>query len=414
MKINKTFLFTIITLLVIAIGAGVAAFLAKGYTFSPDQGRLVTTGIISATSTPDGAAVYVDGHLTTATNATISSLPPKKYNVKLVKEGFITWEKDVEVREGLVTEVKATLFPAIPTVYPLTYNGIVEPILSPDGQKLAFGVPMTNELHTKQKGGIWVWTMGNQPIAFNRGAEPHQVVVSTQNLDFSKASIKWSPDSKQLLVTMQQADQTGENNVRNFLISADDATPEGSLRDITPTLQATLDAWTEDERVKDQARILSLEDMNLRKIASDSAFMSWSPDETKFMVAAKADAPVVKNTKPVAASPSAQLNEVKYKDFRVFALTEGDRKLPVAQPKEYKLPEAKAYYWLPDSEHIILVQEGKIAVCEYDGSNVSIVYAGNFENGFVFPWPDSSRLTFVSSYQTPTASTPNLFGINLK
>ncbi len=403
-------------MLIVALGATAAVFLAKGYTFSTQQGKLVTTGIITATSTPDGAAVYIDGHLSTATNATIPSLPPKKYNVKIIKEGFIPWEKEIEVKEGLVSNIKATLFPAIPTVYPLTYNGVVEPILSPDGQKLAFAVPLTNELHTKQKGGIWVWTMGSQPISFSRGAEPHQVVVAASGLDFSKSIIKWSPDSKQLLVTLQQGDQPGDTNTRNFLLSADQTTSEGNLRDITPTLNTTLQTWEEDDKVKAEARLLAIEDMGLRKVASDSAFLNWAPDETKFMVASKADdkptpAPKLKAIQP--ASPSAQIHDMKLKDYKVYVLKDSESNLPT-QITEYKLPEAKAYYWLPDSEHIILVQEGRIAVCEFDGSNVSIVYAGSFINGYVFPWPDSSRLTFVNSYQTPTASTPNLFGINLK
>ena len=90
---SNKFIITIVTLLVIATAAGIAIFLAKGYTFSTKEKRIVGTGIITVTSEPDAASVFVDGHLTTATNATIASLPPKNYTVRVVKEGFIPWER---------------------------------------------------------------------------------------------------------------------------------------------------------------------------------------------------------------------------------------------------------------------------------------------------------------------------------
>ena len=80
---SKRFILTIITLLIIGISAGVAIFLAKGYTFSPKEKRIVGTGIMAIASQPDAASVYLDGHLTTATNANINSLAPKSSNSKL-------------------------------------------------------------------------------------------------------------------------------------------------------------------------------------------------------------------------------------------------------------------------------------------------------------------------------------------
>lgn len=358
---SKKFIITIATLIIIVISASVAIFLAKGYTFSSKEKRIVGTGIITISSEPDSASVFVDGHLTTATNATISSLPPKKYSVKVVKEGFISWEKEVSVKEGLVTPVKLTLFPAIPTIYPLTFNGVINPTLSQDGGKLAFVVPTT----AGKKAGVWVWTQtSNQPISFARSAEPHQIAANSV-ADFSKAILKWSGDSKQVLATV------GNNN---YLLEADRLNNEP--RDITPVLQATLQSWEEDARSKEEARVLSIRDVNLQKIASSSSAIRWSPDETKFIVGAK-----------------------------VYDLED---------KKEYPVPAAKLQIWLPDSKHLILVEEGTISVVDFDGTNKAVIYAGSFQDSFVFPWLDSSRLVIISSFPTPTASEPNLYGINLK
>jgi len=397
--ISKRFLITVATVLFIAVVAIAAIYLSKGYTFSTSEKKLLGTGIISVTSTPDGASVYVDGHLTTATNATLSQLSPKTYEIKLVKEGFITWEKKIEVKEGLVSEVKATLFPALPTIYPLTFNGAINPILSPDSQKLAFAVPIVADARTRQKGGIWVWTMTSQPLSINRSAEPHQVMVSSSELDFSKATFKWSPDSKQLLVTMQQAGTTGEVGLRNYLVNFDSFTSLGDLKDITPLVANTIKGWEEDKKVKDDTKLVLISNLKIRETASASGTLIWSPDESKIITGGVKES--ITPTKLAATlTPKALL-----KGYKVYDLLTN---------KDYDLPEAKAYFWLPDSRHVILVLEDKISICEFDGSNISAIFAGKFSDSDVFTWSDSSRLVVLTSFNTPTASIPNLFGINLK
>ncbi|MFA5932451.1 MAG: PEGA domain-containing protein [Microgenomates group bacterium] len=397
--VSKRFLITVATVVIIAIVAIAAIYLSKGYTFSTSEKKLKGTGIITVTSLPDGASVYIDGHLTTATNATLSQLSPKTYNIKLVKEGFIAWEKNIEVKEGLVSEVKATLFPALPTIYPLTFNGAINPILSPDSQKLAFAVPMVSDARTRQKGGIWVWTMSAQPLSLNRSAEPHQIVASNSELDFSKATFKWSPDSKQLLITLQQGGTTGETGLRNYLVNFETFTSLGDLKDITPLVVNTLKTWEEDQKTKDDIKLAIISNLKIRQIASDSASLIWSPDESKIITGG------IKQ-QVVSAKPTiTQAPGIILKGYKVYDLLTN---------KDYSLPEAKAYIWLPDSRHVILVMADKISICEYDGSNISDIFAGKFEGSDVYPWSDSSRLMVLTSFNTPTASIPNLFGINLK
>ncbi len=364
---SKRFILTIVTLVAIAVSTGIAIFFAKGYTFSPKEKRIVGTGILNISSEPDAASVYIDGHLTTSTNTTVTSLSPKNYSVKIIKEGLIPWEKQVEVKEGLVTEVKVTLYPAIPTMYPLTFTGVDNPVLSPDGGKLAYTVPAS----TAKKAGVWVWTYTkNQPISFVRSSEPHQIAQTTTSIDFSKAILKWSADSKQVLA------QVGNNH---YLLESDKLNSDP--RDITPVLSATLKSWEDDVGAKDSARILTISDALLRKTASSSANVRWSPDETKF-IAGKDE-----------------------KSLTVYNLEDN---------KQYPLPDARTHIWMPDSKHVILVEEKTISVVDFDGSNKAVIYAGSFIDNFVFPWPDSSRLVIISSFPTPTASEPNLYGINLK
>lgn len=403
---RRTFLFSLVTLiLIVAIAAG-AIFLAKGYRVSPQTGDISGTGILSITSLPDQASVYLDGHLTTATNTNINSLTPKTYDVRIVKEGFIDWEKQVEVKEGLVTEIKATLFRSLPSVYPLTYTGAGKVILSPDSQSIAYVVPvMANaDATTAKESGLWVWRMSQQPISFARGAEPHQVAISQAGIDYSKADLKWSPDSSQILATFPD---------RQLLI--DTSKLNDPAQDVTATVQSTLTTWNTDQKNKDLTRLQTIEDPNVRQVASSSAVLKWSPDETKILYCQQnCDASASATVK--VASPTPAKSNYKVIDF----LTN----------KTFEIPTASFYTWTPDSEHIILTESevsdpskptdqnglslGKISIIEFDGSNKAEIYAGNFDLGSVIPWPDSSRLVVLSSFPTATASTPNLYAINLK
>lgn len=397
---SRRFLVTLLTIIIVAVAAGVAIFVAKGYRFSTNDRTIVGTGIMSITSVPDQASVYLDGNLTTATNANVNSLPPKTYQVKIVKEGFITWEKKIEVRAGLVSEIKATLFRAIPSVYPLTYSGVLNPLLSPDGQKLVYIVPAPTDanLSNNKKSGIWVWQLSDRPVTFARGGEPHQISLYDPSIDYSQAKFRFSPNSRQVLVSVSD---------KHFLLETDKL--NDPPKNITATVNPTIQGWDEDQKNKDLTRLATIKDLELRKIASSTAVLKWSPDETKILLCQ---------------------NDCQDKpNFKIYDLDNA---------KNYQIPKADFYNWLPNSKHLVLVESqksdkievsvkekvdkvpvskivpAKISVVEYDGLNKSELYVGNFDPASVFTWFDSSRLVMVSSLPTATASQPNFFGINLK
>ena len=403
---SRRFLFTLITfLLIVAVAAG-AIFLAKGFRFSTNQGMIIGTGILSITSLPDQASIYLDGHLTSATNTNINSLPAKKYKVQITKEGYIPWEKEVEVKEGLVTQIKATLFRAIPALFPLTYTGAVNATLSPDGQKLIFVVPNDDSSNLQlspqelKRPGLWIWTMGEKPITLARGGEPHQIALASGGIDYTKATFRFSPDSTQVLVSLPE---------RSLLLDA--TRLNDPPRDITPTVASTLATWEQEESAQNLTRLQLIKDNTLRKTASESAYLKWAPDESKFLYSSDGK-----------------------KDFKVVTLVE-DNNLPTI--KTYDIPQVSSYSWLGDSDHLVLVEstattpqpsikpnpsptpitnfpQGKISVIEYDGFNKAEIYAGTFDPTSVFAWPDSSRIVIITSFQTQTASKPTLYGINLK
>ena len=69
--------------------------------------------------------------------------------------------------------------------------------------------------------------------------------------------------------------------------------------------------------------------------------------------------------------------------------------------------------WLSDSKHIIYVEKGKINIMDYDGINMTTVYAGPFIDHYVFPWPDGSKIVILTNLGNANTS-PNLYTIGLK
>jgi PEGA domain len=68
----------------------------------------VTIGILSVTSDPDGAEIFIDsvgyGHA-----PTILKLSPGKHSVQLVRQGFKDWTSEYIVRENSIVNVTAKL-----------------------------------------------------------------------------------------------------------------------------------------------------------------------------------------------------------------------------------------------------------------------------------------------------------------
>jgi len=68
--------------------------------------------------------------------------------------------------------------------------------------------------------------------------------------------------------------------------------------------------------------------------------------------------------------------------------------------------------WFTDSKHILFANDGHIKIMEYDASNNTTLYSGPFENDFVYPWPDGSKLVILTSFSPDSPS--NLYAVELK
>jgi len=113
----RRFIFLIFTIFFVVSSIIVILF-AQGYRFDFNSLKIVKTGGIFIKTSADGAKIYINDKYVESTSgilnysALISGLAPKNYNVFVYKENYYPWNKTVEVKNGMVTELNSIiLFP---------------------------------------------------------------------------------------------------------------------------------------------------------------------------------------------------------------------------------------------------------------------------------------------------------------
>ena len=398
-------IFTLIIAVLLLTTATVVIFWARGFKPNFQKAKIERTGLIVASSIPTGARVYLDNRLTSATDTNIAFLEPKTYHVRIEKDGYAKWEKDVEVKADLATEIKALLFPTAPEIKPLTTTGSFNPTLSPDGSKIAYGVP-------GERGGLYVMPMSDRPFPFR--ASPRLVVANQlasfaggTGFDFTDANFLWAPDSKQLVARFT----TKEGQpLSNLLIDSDKDQQEP--RDITAALTATLANWQEEITAKAQTQAVLVPDSV--KQATAEAKVESQKDltlSTLPLLASLAFGGTL-NYYPTGLIFSPDEEKILYIDkqarYKVYDLK---------NKKEFTLPDfadLKTISWYPDSNHLVIAQKDLISAIEADGNNKMTVYSGKFENGFIFPHPSGTRLIILTALTQQEGTPANLYSIILK
>lgn len=379
----RTF-FSIGVAVIILLIAGAVIFWARGFKPNFKTGGIDRTGQIVITSTPDGASVYLNDRLTSASDTTIGFLDPGIYRVKIQKEGYFLWEKEVFVKADLATQIDALLFPQAPEIKPLTSSGAANPTLSPDNSKIVFGV-------SGETGGVLMLPLVDSPFAFRQN--PRRLAQNSQKLDFSKSKFIWNPNSDEFIARFE--DENGQSTA-NILLNSRDTDQE--TRDITASLNANITSWQ---------NILEEQALNLAILAPDEVKSATSEATVSQFTSAG-----LVNYFPNGLIFSPDEQKILYlhqdKAWRVYNL---DQKL------EFKLPEFNGLQnisWYPDSDHLVVAQENEVSIIEFDGHNKTTIFSGKFENGFVFAHPSGLRIILLTTL-TQTEGTPaNLYSINLK
>ena len=88
----------IVFIIIFFLGGPLAIFYSRGYRFDWESRKVVKSGGLSFKTKPESCEIYLDGKPKKRTdflfgNAFIKNLVPKKYNIRIEKEGYFPWEK---------------------------------------------------------------------------------------------------------------------------------------------------------------------------------------------------------------------------------------------------------------------------------------------------------------------------------
>lgn len=415
-------------LLTIAIIIGVSLLViayGRGYRLDLNNKSLGTTGMITATSDPTGAQLYIDGKLKGATNMNINVVPGW-YNVAVVKNGYQTWEKKIRVQGEVLTRIDAMLFSSNPSLFALTTSGAVNPTLSPDGTKLAYVVPESPEASTSaivvSRAGIWILDLIDKPLGLNRDARQ---IIKQEQLNVTDARFQWSPDSKQLLVITSTNDP--------YLLDSDRLNETTNYVNDVPSL---MNDWTQLKATKDKEKLLSLKTDVMNLASSSMNIIAFSPDETKILYEASESATLPQIIDPplIGTNPTEEVRTIKIGNIYVYDIKEdrnylieetktqvGKGTKPTITPNQTTqslslavTQSSSPIQWLPTSRHLLVIGQDKIEVMDFDGGNRKVVYAGPFWDGFVAPWSNAGRIVILTNLNSAASLINNLYAVNIR
>ncbi len=374
-----------LTGLLIALISGVLYLYTTGYRIdregeNPIQVQI--TGMISAKSIPDGASVYLNDELITATNTSIPGIVPGKHTIKISKSGFTPWEKKIEVFPELVTDITAVLISQTPRIEPLTSTGARDPSMSPSLNSIAYFSKDDKE------SGVWLL-----PLTANRlnifSSTPSVILGDTAYTKFSDGlEIVWAPDEKQILV------QQSEENY--YLV--DLKTSEAKY---VKDPELILKEWEQSLIDKREKFIEKLEiEEDIKKIATSPETL-WSPDGKKFMYQTETN------------------DQVEYMIYNM------EKPLPVGEKVQtvlYSTAKEKAqpaFSWYADSYHLIMLEpsekddnKGRISLIRIDGTNKVEIYNNSLFSNKVFSAPGGDKIIVLTSFKSEGDT--NLYTISIR
>jgi len=409
------------TVIVVPVGTLLVILFAQGYRADPRTREWQPTGLLVAHSYPEGAQLYINGELRSATDSTLN-LAPGSYSVEIKKEGYYDWKKQLTVEAKIVTSATAYLFPSVPSLKAVTSAGATNPVLSPESNKVVF---------SRKEAGLsklFILDLNESPLGLlNREAK---LIYSSPSLDFSKMAISWSPDSRFLLASASSAAYLVDINA-------------SKITDTTARLPLLLSEWDKLQQIRYLQKFNSLPESLQEILATSASNLIWSPNEDKLLYTATSSAVLPeKLIKPLpGSSTQPQQRTLVPNQIYVYDLEE-DRNfligsLPQPSPTSTPAPKSKAtkpsplptpssstdanrrshpsgWSWFPTSNHLYKVEDNQVIVVEYDNQNQTIIYSGPLEAGVAFPYPSAKQLLILGNLNPTLSITSNLYAVSLR
>ncbi len=413
-------LFLLLTLFVVGTIGTLVFLYAQGYRLNRQTLSFSPNGLFVIKSHPDGAQVFVNGELETATNATVP-IPPGTYDISVKKEGYFSWSKRVVIEKEVVTEATAQLFRIAPSLSATTFSGVSNPAPSPDMTKISYVVPLAGN-HDSE--GLWIIDTINLPLGFSR--DPKRITDG----DLDEATWVWSPDASEILLTTPTGD---------FLLDTSKFTPQAQRINMAAGRSVILANWEEKRREKLESKVRQLPEDLQEILNRKTSQILFSPDQDMIVYTASGSGTIPEKLikQLPGASTQSQQRTIKQgqtyvydiKEDRNFLITEDEiaftglvkNYINLNKTGSWKLatgPEGvgnpkRSLAWYSSSRHLILAEDAKITILDYDGTNRQVVYSGSYVSPYALPTLSLDRLLILTNLGA-NSSLPNLYSLSLK
>jgi hypothetical protein len=369
------------TFAVVGIAGYFVALVARGYQFDTVTYKFLANGILVVKSDPDGASIILDGDLKGATNTNLK-LSPNSYDVEIKKNGYIPWKKRLNIKKEEVTQITAHLFKVAPSFSPVTFDGAENPVVSPDFSKIAY---TNNE-------GLWIMSVSSLPIGF-----PNEPKKITDGI-LTGFTYSFSPNSREIMLETKQA---------VYLLNANEFVNQADLQNVILQKEAILATWKLEKSKKEESELKLLPEEMAKIISENTSNFAFSPDETMVMYTASTAANIKEGLIEKLPGSSTQQEERDIKVGKTYIYD-------IKEDKNFMVSDTgRSLYWLPTSRHLLLPDEDKIVVMDYDGTNRQAVFTGKYVAPHAYPFVNASKLLILTDLGS-SSSTPNLYSLSIK
>ena len=202
-KKSRTLLFLVLAFIFLTAAPSVI-FFSQGYRVDFQAKRFAQIGAFYFDAHPTKAQIFIDGKKVAETarftgDSLSKNLLPKTYHVELQKEGYVSWNKNLEIIPKQVTEARSiTLFPENPE-FSISKQHVQKMWVAPNGQDILTLQNLENEL--------WALTL------WNTRTDQEHYLLKPEFPDDEILNIQWAPNSNSFFVRL-----ISQKTVQAFII----------------------------------------------------------------------------------------------------------------------------------------------------------------------------------------------------